>query len=108
MSVVKMSETAYTEFKQFLEENDVKTFNIRINLAGMGWGGPMFNIVLDEQKENDVVEKINDMTFIVEKDLVKDYEGFTILSNEENDGRGLSLKPLVQAEGGCSTCSSCH
>ena len=68
----------------------------------------MFNIVLDEQKENDVVEKINDITFIVEKDLIKDYEGFTILSSEENDGRGLSLKPLVQAEGGCSTCSSCH
>ena len=36
MSAVKMTETAYTEFKQFLEENGVKTFNIRINLAGMG------------------------------------------------------------------------
>ncbi|SHE36245.1 HesB family protein [Clostridium fallax] len=68
----------------------------------------MFNIVLDEQRENDVVSKINEVNFYVDKDLVSDYEGFVILSTEENDGRGLSLKPLVQSEGGCSTCSSCH
>ena len=36
MPTVKMSEIAYNEFKQFLDENGVKTFNIRINLAGMG------------------------------------------------------------------------
>ncbi|SHE36219.1 HesB-like (seleno)protein [Clostridium fallax] len=36
MSAVKMSDAAYKEFKQFLDENDIKDFNIRINLAGMG------------------------------------------------------------------------
>lgn len=33
----------------------------------------------------------------------------TILSSEENDGRGLSLKPLIEAEeGGCGGCTGCH
>lgn len=36
MSVVKMSNDAYTEFKEFLIENGIKDFNIRINLAGVG------------------------------------------------------------------------
>jgi hypothetical protein len=38
MNPVKMSEAAYTEFKQFLDENniDVSKNNIRINLAGVG------------------------------------------------------------------------
>ena len=108
MSVVKMSNEAYTEFKSFLQENGVEKFDIRINLAGVGWGGPVFNIVLDEQSDNDEVDKIEDITFFVDKELVKDFEGFTLLSSDENGGRGLSLKPVKESEGGCSSCSSCH
>ena len=66
MSVVKMSNEAYTEFKSFLQENGVEKFDIRINLAGVGWGGPVFNIVLDEQSDNDEVVKIEDITFFVD------------------------------------------
>ncbi len=36
MSAITMSDTAYTEFKQFLDENKVDNYNIRINLAGIG------------------------------------------------------------------------
>lgn len=33
----------------------------------------------------------------------------TILSSEENDGMGLSLRPLLESEGGCGGgCSGCH
>ena len=73
MSVVKMSNEAYTEFKSFLQENGVEKFDIRINLAGVGWGGPVFNIVLDEQSDNDEVVKMEDITFVVDKELVKDF-----------------------------------
>ena len=109
MSVVKMSNEAYTEFKSFLQENGVEKFDIRINLAGVGWGGPVFNIVLDEQSDNDEVVKIEDITFFVDKELVKDFEGFTLLSSDENGGRGLSLKPVIEVEGGCGSCGGgCH
>lgn len=106
MSVVKMSEVAYNEFKALLEQNKVENFVIRINLAGMGWGGPVFNIVLDEQKDTDIAEKINDITFLIDKALVTDFEGFEITCAAEN-GRGLSLEPLKKGEGGgCSSCGS--
>jgi hypothetical protein len=36
MDFVNMSKLAYTEFKKFLEENNVTSDEIRINLAGNG------------------------------------------------------------------------
>lgn len=106
MSILKMSEVAYNDFKELLDQNNVENYVIRINLAGMGWGGPVFNIVLDEQKDTDVVEKINDITFLVDKNLVADFEGFEITCTAEN-GRGLSLEPLKKTDGGgCGSCGS--
>ncbi len=108
MNKITLSEEAYNEFKAFLDENKVEAYNIRINLAGFGCSGPVFNITVDEAKETDLVEKINDITFFAEKTLVDEYGGFIILSTEENGGRGLSLRPVIQPEGGCGTCGGCH
>ena len=111
MEAVNMSSVAYEEFKKFLKENNVTTNIIRINLAGVGWGGPVFNLVLDEQKANDEVTKIEDTTFLVDKDLIAQYGGFTLTCAEENGMGGFSLQPMIQNnddEDGCSTCSGCH
>jgi len=108
MKNVSMSQDAYTEFKNFLEENKIEDYNIRISFAGNGCSGPSFNISVEEKEEDDTVTLINDVNFIVKNDLIDEYGGFIILSNEENDGRGLSLKPVIQAEGGCETCGGCH
>ena len=81
---------------------------VRIVIQGIGWGGPKLGLVLDEQKENDDVTKIEDVTILVDKSLVEDFGGFNITCEAEN-GRGLSLEPVVKAEGGCSSCGgSCH
>lgn len=64
-----LSEEAYTEFKGFLGENDITDFNVRVNLAGYGCSGPAFNISVEEPKENDIVEKVNDITFLLKKIL---------------------------------------
>ena len=103
MSKFLVSEEAYKEFKAFLEENEVENYSIRINLAGFGCSGPAFNITVDEAKEGDISEKINDITLIAE------FGGFRLLSSEENGGRGLSLKPVIEVEGGCGSCGGgCH
>ena len=96
MNKFLVSEEAYNEFKAFLVENEVENFNIRINLAGFGCSGPAFNITVDEVKEGDVSEKVNDITLIAEEKLVDEFGGFRLLSSEENGGRGLSLKPIIE------------
>lgn len=108
MKNVTISQEAYEEFKAFLDENKLETYDIRINFAGFACSGPSFNIEEDHEKQNDVVEKINDINFIMNKDLIEEFGGFIILSTDENDGRGMTLRPVIQSEGGCGTCGGCH
>lgn len=109
MKNVNISEEAYNEFKAFLEENTITDLNIRINFAGSGCSGPIFNISVSTASDDDEVEKINDISFIYEKSLIEKFGGFIILSSEENEGGGLSLKPVIAPEGGCGgSCSGCH
>ena len=46
---------------------------------------------------------------ITREKLVDEFGGFRLLSSEENGGRGLSLKPVIEVEGGCGSCGGgCH
>ena len=89
MKNITINEEAYKEFKEFLDENKVESYNIRINLGGYACSGPVFNISVSEATDADVTEVVNDITFIMEKSLVDEFGGFIIVSSEENQGRGL-------------------
>lgn len=109
MKNITISDEAYNEFKEFLDESKVESYNIRINLAGFGCSGPVFNISVSTPNDEDVTEVVNDVTFLAEKKLIDEFGGFIIVSSEENEGRGLSLRPVIKPEGGCSTCGGgCH
>lgn len=107
MAMINISEAAYKEFRDLLTANDIIDTNVRIALAGFGCSGPRFGLMVDEPTENDKTETVNELNFIMEKELVEEYEGFTILSDEENGGGGMSLRPmrLEEAAGGCSSCA---
>lgn len=108
MEKIIISNEASEEFKTFLEENDIKDYKIRIEFAGSACSGPSFNITVGEKEEDDLIEEINGITFFIKPSIIDEYGLLTILSTEENDGRGMTLKPLLDFEGGCSTCSGCH
>ena len=109
MSYVNISDEAYNEFVDFLNENKVDKFNIRINFAGNACSGPVFNISISEPRDGDLTEEVKDVTFIFEKDFINQFGGFKILSDDENEGRGLSLKPVIAPAGGCASCGGgCH
>lgn len=42
---------------------------VRFKVAGFGWGGPILNIVLDEQKENDIIEEVNGVKFAADNQI---------------------------------------
>lgn len=108
MTAVKMSDIAYDEFIKLLKENDIDSKVIRIYLAGMGCSGPAFNLVIDEQKENDLVEEIKDLKFLVEKDLVAQFGSFTLKSGSENGRGGFSIETEIKPESSCGGCTGCH
>lgn len=108
MLPIKMSDLAYNEFKNMLDSNNINSNILRVYLEGSGWGGPSFNIVLDEQKENDLVSPIKDLVFLVEKSLYEEFGGFTLKCSEENGLNGFSVEPKIQPESsGCDSCSTC-
>ena len=108
MSIVNMSDKAAVEFLQFLKDNEVTADTVRIHFAGMGCGGPVFNLVLDEKKETDNTEVIEGLTFLVDKSVTEQFGALTILSGEENGRGGFSIESEVKPEGGgCAGCTSC-
>ncbi len=108
MEKILLSDEAYEEFKSFLDENKVESYNIRINFAGSGCSGPSFGITVGDKEEDDIVEQVKDITFLIKPSIFDEFGVFTILSSEENDGRGLSLRPLIEPVSGCGGCTGCH
>lgn len=106
--MIFINDQAYNEFKELLDDANVESYNVRIALDGVGCSGPMFGVYIDKPGDGDDVEKIKDVTFIVEKQVNKEYGGFIIVPSEENGGNGVGLKPVVQpASDGCGGCSGC-
>ena len=50
-----------------LEKQVDKPQNLRVYIAGMGWGGPSFGLGLDQIKEDDIVEEVGGIKFIMEE-----------------------------------------
>lgn len=103
--MIFIDDTAYAEFKELLDNANVESYNVRIGLDRVGCSGPIFNVCIDESTDDDDVEVIKDITFISEKSLIEEYGGFIIVSNEENNGNGVGMKPVVTPSSGCSGCS---
>lgn len=79
---------------------DEKDKNVRVFVKGIGWGGPKFGITLDCVKENDEVKKMNDLSIIVEKNLLEIYGGFDIDFLDSWIGKDFVVLPTM----GGSTC----
>jgi len=98
---INVTNKALKEIKKVLEEKNTTSKKIRIFLAGIGWGGPTFNLALDEQKENDKIYSENNVDFIADRSLIDQYEGFKIDYSNFFLQRGFSVHPY---SGPASTC----
>lgn len=119
MKNIFIDEAAYMEFKELLDESKVESYNVRISLSHYTRRGPIFDVTVDETTEDDEIEKVNDITFIVNRSVLAEYGGFIIVSSEENNGNGVGLKPVVlpdvdfnsncssNCNSGCEGCSGC-
>lgn len=105
---ILISDEAYKEFIEFLDDNNITSHNIRVNLAAIVCSGPIFNISenKEEIKEDEIGAEVLDIRFIARKTLIDEYGGFEILSNKETGYNGLSLKPIILNEGGCESCTT--
>ena len=98
---INITKKALTEIKNVLKEKNTASKKIRIFLAGIGWGGPTFNLALDEQKENDEIYLEDSVDFIADRSLIEQYRGFKIDYSNFFLRRGFLVHPY---SGSASTC----
>ena len=98
---IKVTNKALDEIKKVLKGKNATSKKIRIFLAGIGWGGPRFNLALDEQKENDKIYSENNVDFIADRSLIDQYGGFKIDYSNFFLQRGFLIHPY---SGQASTC----
>ena len=89
---VDITEKAQEELKKVVKEKD-NNKSLRIYIAAFGWGGPSFGLALDEQKEGDAKTEAGDFTFLLEEELVDNFDAFTIDYNDNWLRKGFSVTP---------------
>ena len=98
---INITNKALNEIKKVLKDKNATSKKTRIFLAGIGWGGPTFNLALDEQKENDEIYSEDSVDFIADKSLINQYKGFKIDYSNFFLQRGFLVYPY---SGPASTC----
>lgn len=66
---------------------------MRILVKGYGWGGPVFGIALEEQREHDKVVEYENLKFVVEEELVEIFGGFFIDYANSWFRKGFLIRP---------------
>lgn len=102
---INVNKDALAELKSILEEREIPDRTVRLFVSGMGWGGPQFNLSIDEKADEDIAVEVDDFTFIVEKALVDEFGDFEVKFFDQDGQRGIYVEPTVKAGGGCSGCS---
>ena len=89
---IEITQLAQEELRKVLESKNNFNRSLRIYIAGMGWGGPSFGIALDEQKDGDEVVKIDDFTFLLDKDMMNNFSDFNIDYSNNWLRRGFQVR----------------
>lgn len=98
---INVTNKALDEIKKVLKGKNSTSKKIRIFLAGIGWGGPTFNLALDEQKENDKIYSKDSVDFIADESLIEQYSGFKVDYSNFFLQKGFLVHPY---SGPASTC----
>lgn len=81
--------------------NDKKKKAIRLHIKGFGWGGPTLGLVLDEQKDDDISENIEGLTFVAQKDEAYIFDSTKILFSKSIFGDSFKVLSNRSSHSSC-------
>ncbi len=102
---IKVNEQALNELRSILESREITEKTVRLFVAGVGCSGPQFNLSIDEKDENDFSVEVDGFTFLVEKELLDEFGGFSVEFFDQDGQRGIYVEPDIKPQGGCAGCS---
>lgn len=105
---ITIEKEASDRLKEILSEKQIEGSVVRIFMSGSGCSGPMFNLAIDELKENDIHIEFEGMSYVAEKSLIDQYQGFEILAFDNGEIKSIYVQALDTGDSGCSSCSGCN
>lgn len=91
--VFNVTKAAEFELENVLETRQNQALLFRIYVRGYGWGGPLFDVGLDEQRETDYAEAFKDSMIIVDEELKERFGGFEIDFASNFFNKGFVVRP---------------
>ncbi len=64
--MVKITDLAASELKDFLAQNKITDNNVRLFISGLGWGGPQLSLAADKIKDGDTQFATKDLNFLMD------------------------------------------
>ncbi|MBN2109997.1 MAG: iron-sulfur cluster assembly accessory protein [Methanosarcinaceae archaeon] len=103
--MVELSEKASAELKSLLAEQEKEDHSLRIFVAGMSCCGVQYGMSLENEisGEEDVVEEINGLRIVMNKNDVEGLSTATIDYVDGPQGKGFIIDNPAAA-GACGTC----
>lgn len=84
--------------KKLLQKNKS---SVRLLIKGFGWGGPILGVVLDEQQEDDILESVNGINFIVDKESSFVFEDTKIMHVKGLFGESFKILTSNTSQSSC-------
>ncbi len=75
--------------------------SVRLLIRGFGWGGPILGVVLDEQQEDDILESVKDINFIVDKESLFVFEDTKIIYTKSIFGESFKVLTSETSNSSC-------
>lgn len=75
--------------------------SVRLLIRGLGWGGPILGVVLDEQQEDDISETVSGINFIVDKESSFVFEETKIMHVKSLFGESFKVLTSNTSDGSC-------
>lgn len=88
--IINLTNNSKEEFKRLQEEKDEKQA-IRIYMTSQGWGGPSFDIALDEQNDDDMSMDVDGLNFVYGEELAEAFESFTVDYSDSGFRKGFTV-----------------
>ena len=81
--MLEITKKATDKIAEYLKDKEVTAIRIFVNAGGCG--GPGLAMALDEPKDTDDVFDIEGFKYIVDKEFMKEAEGYPLIEGEDLD-----------------------
>ena len=84
--------------KQLIQKNKS---SVRLLIKGFGWGGPILGVVLDEQQEDDILESVDGINFVVDNESAFVFEDTKIMYAKSVFGESFKVYTSETSNSSC-------